>query len=92
MNKLLICALLASVLLFSVIAEPLVQDGVAHESIVEDGVAHESINIRERRATSCRSVSSQPNNPQSYNEACRAHCILNGKKGGSCVGGSCSCR
>ncbi|KAF5305475.1 hypothetical protein FQA39_LY01566 [Lamprigera yunnana] len=81
MNKLIICVLLASVLLLSVIAEPLVQDGVAHESI----------NIRERRATSCRSVSSQPNNPQSYNEACRAHCILNGKKSGACVGGSCSC-
>lgn len=25
-------------------------------------------------------------------DSCRSHCILNGQKGGSCVGGQCVCR
>ncbi|KAK4878353.1 hypothetical protein RN001_010859 [Aquatica leii] len=83
MNKILLTVVIASFLIAFVASLPINE---------EDEILAEPIsNLREKRAVSCRSVSSQPNNPSSYYEACRAHCILNGRRGGSCSGGSCSC-
>ncbi|KAK4878354.1 hypothetical protein RN001_010860 [Aquatica leii] len=83
MNKIFLCVVIASFLIAFVASLPVNEDG--------EILAESLINLREKRAVSCRSVSSQPNNPSSYYEACRAYCILNGKKGGSCSGGNCSC-
>ncbi|KAF5272882.1 hypothetical protein FQR65_LT17298 [Abscondita terminalis] len=88
MNKLFVFAFFAFVAVACLKAEEHGLDNQAED----DGVHVDSnIGVREKRAVSCRSVSSQPNNPGTYYEACRAHCILNGKRGGSCSGGSCSC-
>ncbi|KAK4878352.1 hypothetical protein RN001_010858 [Aquatica leii] len=72
MNKIFLCFVIVSFVIAFVAAQPVV--------VEEGGLNDESI-IREKRAASCRSVASQPNKPSTYNESCRAHCILNGKKG-----------
>lgn len=78
MNKIFVFVLVVSVVFAVVSAVPL-QGELKGEL------------VREKRAISCRAASSRPNNPSSYNEACNAHCILHGNRGGVCASGNCVC-